>query len=200
MNTKQHFKSNSTIEYYNKNSTEFVSRTVDIDMSNIYPKFTSLLQCDGKILDAGCGSGRDSRYFLSQGFEVVAIDASEEMVKCASKLTGQDALQMKFEDVPFEDEFDGIWACASLLHLEKEHFVLNLNKLVSALKSGGVVYISLKESKSNVPDGGRHFSYYNESELNNIIVSQPNVDLLDIWIEEQEDFKWVNVLARKVKS
>tara|TARA_X000001036_G_scaffold429440_1_gene460656 strand:- start:458 stop:1057 length:600 start_codon:yes stop_codon:yes gene_type:complete len=190
----------STIQYYNENADAFVGRTVDIDMSNIYAKFTSLLPCAGKILDAGCGSGRDSRYFISQGFEVVAIDASEEMVKCASKLTGQDALQMKFEEVTFEDEFDGIWACASLLHIEKEQLVFNLNKLLNTLESGGVIYISLKESKSSVPDGGRHFSYYNESELNSIIVSQPHLELLDIWIEEQEDFKWVNVLARKVKS
>jgi 2-polyprenyl-3-methyl-5-hydroxy-6-metoxy-1,4-benzoquinol methylase len=188
---------NKTIDYYNKNSAEFVSRTLDIDMSNIYPKFTSLLPSKGRILDAGCGSGRDSRYFLSQGFEVVSIDASEEMVKYASNLTGQDALQMKFEDVPFENEFDGIWACASLLHIEKKHFVSNLNKLVNSLKGCGVVYISLKESKGNVPDGGRHFSYYNISELNSIIFSQPNLELLEMWIEERDEFKWVNVLARK---
>ena len=122
-----------TIQYYNKHADEFVSRTVDIDMSELYPKFTNLLPSGGCILDAGCGSGRDSRYFLSQGFEVVAIDASEEMVKCASKLMGQSAVQMKFEDVTFSNEFDGIWACASLLHVKKENFVSTLNILVNAL-------------------------------------------------------------------
>ena len=188
----------STIEYYNKNSAEFISRTVDIDMSELYPKFTNLIPSGGRILDAGCGSGRDSRYFLSQGFEVVAIDASEEMVKCASKFMGQSAVQMKFEDAAFSNEFDGIWACASLLHVKKDKLVFNLNILVNALKSNGVIYVSLKESKSSVPDGGRHFSYYNVSELNEIIGSQGNIELLEIWIEEQVDFKWINFIAKRL--
>ena len=195
--SEKYNRQDSTIQYYNENADAFVSRTVDIDMSNIYPKFTSLLPCDGKILDAGCGSGRDSRYFLNQGFEVVAIDASEEMVKCASNLMGQDAVQMKFDDVTFSNEFDGVWACASLLHVKKENFVSTLNILVNALKSNGVIYVSLKESKSSTPDGGRHFSYFSIDEVNEIMSLQSELELLEIWIEERIDFKWVNLLARK---
>jgi 2-polyprenyl-3-methyl-5-hydroxy-6-metoxy-1,4-benzoquinol methylase len=195
--SEKYNRQDSTIQYYNENADAFVSRTVDIDMSNIYPKFTSLLPCDGKILDAGCGSGRDAQYFLSQGFEVVAIDASEEMVKCASNLMGQDAVQMKFDDVTFSNEFDGVWACASLLHVKKENFVSTLNILVNALKSNGVIYVSLKESKSSTPDGGRHFSYFSIDEVNEIMSLQSELELLEIWIEERIDFKWVNLLARK---
>tara|TARA_B100000315_G_scaffold250017_1_gene282113 strand:- start:4 stop:600 length:597 start_codon:yes stop_codon:yes gene_type:complete len=195
--SEKYNRQDSTIQYYNENADAFVSRTVDIDMSNIYPKFTSLLPCDGKILDAGCGSGRDAQYFLSQGFEVVAIDASEEMVKCASNLMGQDAVQMKFDDVTFSNEFDGVWACASLLHVKKENFVSTLNILVNALKSNGVIYVSLKESKSSTPDGGRHFSYFSIDEVNEIMSLQSELELLEIWIEERIDFKWINVLARK---
>ncbi len=187
-----------TIQYYNKHADEFVSRTVDIDMSELYPKFTNLLPSGGCILDAGCGSGRDSRYFLSQGFEVVAIDASEEMVKCASKLMGQSAVQMKFEDVTFSNEFDGIWACASLLHVKKENFVSTLNILVNALKSSGVIYVSLKQSESNVPARGRHFSYYSADEVNRIISDQPSLELLDLWFAENSECKWINFIAKRL--
>jgi hypothetical protein len=119
------------------------------------------------------------------------------MVKCASNLIGQDALQMKFEDVPFENEFDGIWACASLLHVGKDEFVSTFQNLVNALKSSGVIYVSLKQSESNVPAGGRHFSYYSAGEVNGIISLQADLELIEIWIEERVDFKWINVLARK---
>ena len=187
-----------TIQYYNKHADEFVSRTVDIDMSELYPKFTNLLPSGGCILDAGCGSGRDSRYFLSQGFEVVAIDASEEMVKCASKLMGQSAVQMKFEDVTFSNEFDGIWACASLLHVKKENFVSTLNILSNALITSGVIYVSLKESKSSIPDGGRHFSYYSADEVNGIISDQPSLELLDLWFDENSECGWINFLAKRL--
>ena len=187
-----------TILYYNKHADEFVSRTVDIDMSEVYPKFTNLLPSGGCILDAGCGSGRDSRYFLSQGFEVVAIDASEEMVKCASKLMDQSAILMKFEDVTFENEFDGIWACASMLHVEKENFVSTLNILVNALRTSGVIYVSLKQSESNVPAGGRHFSYYSADEVNGIISDQPSLELLDLWFDENSECGWINILAKRL--
>ena len=188
----------STIQYYNKNAVAFVNRTVDIDMSELYPKFTNLLPSGGKILDAGCGSGRDSRYFLSQGFGVVAIDASEQMVKYASGLTGQAAIQMKFEDMSFKNEFDGVWTCASLLHVRKDLFVSTFQNLVNALKSSGVIYVSLKQSESNVPAGGRHFSYYSAGEVNGIISGQPGLELLDLWVDENAECGWINFLAKRL--
>ena len=196
--SEKYNRQDSTIQYYNENADAFVSRTVDIDMSNIYPKFTSLLPCDGKILDAGCGSGRDAQYFLSQGFEVVAIDASEEMVKCASNLMGQDAVQMKFDDVTFSNEFDGVWACASLLHVKKENFVSTLNILVNALKSSGVIYVSLKQRESSVPVGSRHFSYYSADEVNAIISDQPGLVLLDLWFDKNSECGWINFIAKRL--
>jgi len=188
----------STIQYYNKNAVAFVNRTVNIDMSEMYPKFTNLLPSGGCILDAGCGSGRDSRYFLSQGFGVVAIDASEEMVKCSSNLMGQDAVHMKFEDMSFKNEFDGVWACASLLHVMKDDFGSTLQRLVDALKSSGVIYVSLKQSESNVPAGGRHFSYYSADEVNGIISDQPVLELLDLWFDENSECGWINFLAKRL--
>ena len=120
------------------------------------------------------------------------------MVKCASKLMDQSAILMKFEDVTFENEFDGIWACASMLHVEKDNFVSTLNILVNALKTSGVIYVSLKQSESNVPAGGRHFSYYSADEVNGIISDQPSLELLDLWFDENSECGWINILAKRL--
>lgn len=108
-----------TIEFYNKYAEEFYNATVSANMSETCNKFLKHVAPGGKILDAGCGSGRDSLYFIKRGYEVVSFDASEEMVRLSGELTGQQTLLMKFEDIDFKDEFDGIWACASLLHVPK---------------------------------------------------------------------------------
>ena len=189
-----------TIEYYNKNSTEFVSRTVDIDMSELYPKFTNLLPSGGKILDAGCGSGRDARYFLSQGFEVVAIDASEEMVKSASNLTGQAAVQMRFEDMSFRNEFDGVWASASLLHIERSLLSDILATLISSLRPKGHLYLSMRDGQGDEFIDGRYFSYITESELRHLLEQRSDIELLELWTTSDRQpnrdlYKWINAVV-----
>ncbi len=191
-----------TIAYYNKNADAFVNRTVDIDMSELYPKFTRLLPSDGKILDVGCGSGRDARYFLSQGFEVVAIDASEEMVKFASNLTGQDAVQMKFEDMAFRNEFDGVWASASLLHVERSLLGDILANLILSLRPNGYLYLSMREGQGEEFVDGRYFSYITEPELKHLLEQQSDIELLEIWTTSdrqpnRDSYKWINAVATR---
>ena len=125
-----------TIDYYNLNAESFFESTVNVDMSAQYHMFEKRLYAGAHILDCGCGSGRDSKYFLEQGYEVTAIDGSEELCKKASELTGLDVKNMLFQDIAFENEFDGIWACASLLHVDNLHDILC--KLSNALKDGGI--------------------------------------------------------------
>jgi 2-polyprenyl-3-methyl-5-hydroxy-6-metoxy-1,4-benzoquinol methylase len=67
----------------------------------------------GRILDAGCGSGRDSLHFLQHGHEVEAFDASAEMCQLASSLIGRTVLQKTFEDVDSVSDFDGVLANTS---------------------------------------------------------------------------------------
>ncbi len=190
----------STIEYYNKNADAFVKRTVDIDMLELYPKFTSLLPSGGKILDAGCGSGRDARYFLSQGFEVVAIDASEEMVKSASNLTGQAAVRMRFEDMSFRNEFDGVWASASLLHIERSLLSDILATLISSLRPKGHLYLSMRDGQGDEFIDGRYFSYITESELRHLLEQRSDIELLELWTTSDRQpnrdlYKWINAVV-----
>lgn len=106
-----------TQKYYDTNAETFCRDTIAVDMSEHYSKFLVYMPKNGKILDAGCGSGRDTLHFRKLGFETTAFDNSLNVVIFAQQNTGQEILHLSFEELSFEEEFDGIWACASLLHL-----------------------------------------------------------------------------------
>ncbi|KJW03421.1 tellurite resistance TehB family protein [Rickettsia endosymbiont of Ixodes pacificus] len=125
------------IQYYNNNAQEFYNRTINADLSDNYKAFTSYLPEKAHILDAGCGVGRDTKYFLSQGYQVTAFDGLTEMVKLATKETGIDVLHSTFQDVNFKKSFDGVWAQATLLHVPYVY-----KKVHAALKPEGIFYAS----------------------------------------------------------
>ena len=113
-------------------------------MGFCYSKFTVLLHNKDYILDAGCGSGRDSKFFLEQGFNVHAIDASMEMCQLAAEYIGIPVKCLRFDEIEFDSQFNGIWANASLLHIEKSSLPDILRKFNRALKPDGIMYASWK--------------------------------------------------------
>lgn len=125
---------NKTINYYNKYTKSFIQTTRFVDFTNIQNKFLSYLPSGAFILDFGCGSGRDTKYFLKRNYNVSAIDGSEEICKEASKYTGIKVKQMLFEELNDQNIYDGIWACASILHLSKNDLFLVFHKMNKALK------------------------------------------------------------------
>ena len=127
------------IEYYNQNAQSFYESTVEADMSFWRDKFIALLPNGGRVLDAGCGSGRDSKAFIQSGFSVVAFDASKELCRLASELIDQEVWQMKFQEISFDEEFDGVWACASLLHVSSDEIEDATKKLESNTESDETV-------------------------------------------------------------
>ena len=128
----------TTINFYDKNAEAYAALTVTADMSRAYEKFLAYLPCGAKVLDAGCGSGRDSLFFMRQGYRVTMLDASAAMCRCAEKLTGQKALHKTFAEINFDKQFDGIWANASLLHVPEQELEKVLKILYRALKDDGV--------------------------------------------------------------
>jgi SAM-dependent methyltransferase len=197
MSTSQHSDLDPTVEYYNKNAKAFIERSLDADMSEAYGRFLSLLPCGCRVLDAGCGTGRDAKYFLEQGYEVEAFDASIEMVKYASEHAGIEVQQFRFDQLEYSDEFDAVWACASLLHVLKDDINSVFARLVHALRSGGVMYLSVKEGESDTPADGRNFSYYSLTELKHIVSHQEDVEVLDIWTSESDRCVWINTIIAK---
>lgn len=152
-----------TLGFYDNNGDDFFRNTVNIDLSHIYAPFLKQVPQDAHILDAGCGSGRDSKYFLERGYRVTAFDGSRKMAQLASEYTGLDVLHITFDEMTWQDEFDAIWANASLLHLPMLDLLPVFVKLAHALKRGGVMYVSFKWGQGNrTDDKGRHFTYCDE--------------------------------------
>ncbi|MFG6355788.1 MAG: class I SAM-dependent methyltransferase [Acetatifactor sp.] len=192
----------STIEYYNQNTMEFVNATIGADMSDLYAEFEKYIDSGGKVLDLGCGSGRDSQYFYKKGYQVIAIDPSSAMCNETRRRVPIDVFPMRAEEMGFSESFDAVWACASLIHVAKEDMRATVSKIMQALKLGGIFYASWKYGYGEQVRQGRYFAYFTEKELLNIFKMVGNLQLLRIWITEdvkakKEDIKWLNILAKK---
>lgn len=192
---------NQTIAYYDKNAEKFCAATRDADMCFCRNKFLSLIGENAHILDAGCGSGRDSKAFLEAGYRVTAMDASAKVCKEAQVLLGQEVICKNFESIDYRQKFDGIWACASLLHVTKEKINDVLKRLWIALKNKGVLYASFKYGEGERVVNGRFFNDYNEFTLKDLIEIN-HFQIEEIFITKdvrigREAERWVNVLARK---
>ncbi|MEG2091102.1 class I SAM-dependent methyltransferase, partial [Niameybacter sp.] len=114
---------NQTLNYYNTNAQDFIAGTLNVDMSELRNTFTKHLPQEAYILDAGCGSGRDSLAFKEAGYMVTAIDGSEAMCQQTEALIGQPVRHMVFQEVEDVQLYDGIWACATLLHVPDDEMV-----------------------------------------------------------------------------
>ena len=131
-----------TLDYYDSHAEEFIERTANLSIEHLYEPFLALVPEGGRILDAGCGSGRDAAEFARRGYEVVAFDGSAEIARLASKRTGLKVLHLTFDQIDWREEFDGVWACASLLHLPSPQLQTALDRMIGGLRRGGVLYIS----------------------------------------------------------
>ena len=195
-------KIDKTINYYNENAETFYQNTVDIDLEPFYEKFLRYIPDKGKILDVGCGSGRDSLYFIKSGYDVTSIDASEEMVKLSSALTGQSTIHLRIEDIDYQNKFNGIWACASLLHIENILTEKVLISLGNALKKNGVLYASYKYGANTSILEGRYYNNFDESSFGAVIGNIEKLDIVNQWTTDdlrpdRENEKWLNVLLKK---
>ena len=193
---------NHTLNYYNSNAYDFVSGTVDVAFTEMQDIFLECIPAGGKILDFGCGSGRDTKYFLSKGYEVEAIDGSEKLCKIACEYTGIVVKQMLFEELDDVEEYDGIWACASILHVEKKQLPDILKKMTRATKKGGFLYASFKYGDFEGVKNKRFFTYLTEDSFREIIKEISEISVERLWISAdvragRAEERWLNVILRK---
>lgn len=193
---------NSTLKYYDNNASAFVGDTLHTDFRETQDHFLQKLPCEGRILDFGCGSGRDTKYFLTQGFSVDAVDGSGELCRLAGELTGIQVKRMLFQELCEKDVYDGIWACASILHLPKAELKPVLEKMRDALKADGVIYTSFKYGLFEGMRNGRYFTDFTEAVFSDFVREISGIKLEEYWLTsdvrpERKDEIWLNIILRR---
>lgn len=193
----------TTIEYYNNNAEQFADTTKGVGFANIQMRFLSKLPHGGGILDFGCGSGRDTRYFLNQGYRVVAIDGSERLCKLASEYTGISVKNMLFQELADVEIYDGVWACSSILHLPYDDLKEVMKKIATALKEQGIFYTSFKYGTFEGQRNGRYFTDMSEEKFADLVKVIPVFEMEEQWTttdvrQGREKEKWLNVMLRKI--
>lgn len=188
--------------YYDENASLFIASTIDVDMSLHYQRFLSYLGKGARILDAGCGSGRDSLHFMKLGYEVEAFDASAAMARQTESLIGKSVRILLFQDMDYENAFDGIWASASLLHVPRCQMQLVLSLLHRALKAEGILYCSFKDRPADYMKDGRIFTCYGPKSLRALVDSSALFSIADMYSTfdsrpDRQGEGWVNAVLRK---
>jgi 2-polyprenyl-3-methyl-5-hydroxy-6-metoxy-1,4-benzoquinol methylase len=191
-----------TLRYYAENAQSYAESTLSVDMSPLYAEFLPLVENRGHILDAGCGSGRDALAFKKMGYRVTAFDACAELAEIASKHLQQVVPVRSFAEVSEQNRYDGIWCCASLLHVRMQDLPDCFERLADALKIKGVLYVSFKYGEGETVQSGREFTHLTESSLARLIAKGSALAILKTWQtgdqrpgREQE--RWLNALIRK---
>ncbi len=191
-----------TTRYYEDNSMVFFEETVGADVTPLYERFLKYVPEGGKILDLGCGSGRDVKAFLERGYVADGADRSEELCKLASEYTGVKIKQMDFAQLEAVDEYDAIWACASLLHVPCEELPKIFELARRALKPSGVMYMSYKYGDYEGDRDGRFFNDMTEEKFAGVFADIEGLSLIEEWYSEDvrrgKDVKWYNVILRRV--
>ena len=194
--------SQETLSYYNTNAKSFIDATVNVDFSDVQNKFLEKLYPGACILDFGCGSGRDTRYFLEKGYVVEAMDGSEELCKLAESYTGMEVKHMLFQELQEVGKYDAIWACSSILHLPYAELTDVMKKMAIALKSNGLIYTSFKYGTFEGVRNGRYFIDMTQDSLEKLLQDVQGLMIEESWVTSdvrprRGEEKWLNVFLRK---
>ncbi len=193
---------NPTLAYYNTHAYSFASTTMNVDFTATQTRFLSYLPSNAVILDFGCGSGRDTKFFLNRGYRVDAIDGSEKLCKIASKYTGIKIKQQLFSELNVQEVYDGIWACSSILHLSKSELKDVFEKMLRALKSDGWIYTSFKLGTFEGMRRERYFTDFTIDTFTDFALQIEHLKIQEYWITgdvrpERGDEKWLNLILQK---
>ncbi len=196
---------NSTIDYYNSNADDYYQNTIDADLDAARSRFTAYLPTGARIIDMGCGSGRDVLAFRSLGFKAAGLDASEDMVQMAKEHLEIPVIAADMSTWIADEPYDGIWCCASLMHLGDDDCRRFFSNLRCNLKPGGVLYISVKSGiETGMDAAGRYMKNFTEEDVQELADMAEGLRISELWYTDdtlsRRDFKWLNVIMSKVEK
>ena len=135
----------------------------------------------GRILDVGCGSGRDYQLFQEKGYGYTGVDFSQGLLNTArSRFPAVQFVEGNMYSLPFsEHKFDGFWAAASLLHIPKQNIPVTLQDIKRVIRENGAGAIMLKrgegekividDSHTGDENDGRFFAYWQKDEFTDVL-------------------------------
>lgn len=191
-----------TLKYYNENAEEYFEQTVDGKLDKNYAAFLKHIPKNAYILDFGCGSGRDSKYFINNGYKVRAIDGSSKMCEIASNYINQKVDCILFKDFNEESVYDAIWACATILHIEEEYLSDILFKMIKSIKNNGIIYFSFKKGEGTEIVDGKFYNYMTKEKFINILSNMKlNYEVMEYFesvssTKRPEKCNWVNFVIK----
>ncbi len=196
---------NLTLEYYDRNAVEFYESTVNVEFGAVQNRFLDKLDKGAYVLDFGCGSGRDAKYFLEQGYAVDAVDGSAELCRLVSRHIGIMVKNMLFQELAEVDKYDGIWACSSILHLPAGELADVMKKMAAALKKNGIIYTSFKYGTFAGERNGRYFTDMTEDAFGDFLKGIQNLEIEEQWVTPdvrpgRNEEKWLNLILRKTEE
>ena len=189
----------TTLSWYRDNAIQYAEETRNSLVLDALWEFLSRMKEGGTILDYGSGSGRDSAYFLDKGFSVDSLDGSAEMKAQAERLFGIKVKLSSFLSLEEKDKYDGIWAQASILHLEEHDLRVALTLIERALKRDGVFYSSFRKGEGDGYENGRWYTNMTERRFLSFLPARLYVE--KIW--ESQDVRpgvsrtWLSIICRK---
>ena len=191
-----------SLKYYDDHAVSFAQDTATVDFSQIRNRFVRKLVPGAEVLDFGCGSGRDTKAFLQLGFQVTAVDGSENLCRIASEYTGIPVRKMLFHELRETEKYDGIWACASILHVPCISLPDILERMNKAVRGNGVIYVSFKYGNFEGERDGRYFTDLTEDTFAKLIRERKELRIEEEWISAdvrpgREEQKWLNIILRK---
>ena len=189
----------TTLSWYRENAIQYAEETRNSLVLDALWEFLFRMKEGGTILDYGSGSGRDSAYFINKGFSVDSLDGSAEMKAQAERLFGIKVKLASFLSLEEKDKYDGIWAQASILHLEEHDLRVALTLIERALKRDGVFYSSFRKGEGDGYENGRW--YTNMTERRFLSFLPASLYMEKIW--ESQDVRprvnrtWLSIICRK---
>lgn len=188
-------------EYYEINAKQYAEKTFSADMSEQYQRFLPLLKEGATILDIGSGSGRDACYFQKTGYQATALEPSTHLCEEIQKVFSGTIIHSDIQHYQPEQQFDGIWACASFLHLQEKEILGFFGKINCFLHDHGIIYLSGKNGISTgKANDGRYFLEFTEQLAENILMTNEQVKLEQLWytkdVTGRKDFRWMNMIFK----
>lgn len=196
--------SNFTVDYYNQHAEEYAGRAAtEAEVQPFYDIIEPMLPAKAKILDFGCGTGRDSLHFAKCGFDVVSFDGSEELLKIAKSRGCKNIRQALFTELDDVNEYDLVWAYASLLHANKTELREIFAKIHTALKKEGLFFFGVKYGEFEGIKNDRYWTDFTEEKFEALLAETSGFEIVKMWtmddvrVKQNRSDKWLDVILQK---